>query len=89
MLTAEARVETERAGRYLDQLCRHAQQMGRHPRCRQDPHDGADAHRPPAVHDVEWSDTDATVRLSLGRWTLWATQDALVMRIEADTEEDL
>jgi hypothetical protein len=30
MLTAEAQVETERPGRYLVQLCRHASQMGQH-----------------------------------------------------------
>lgn len=89
MLTAEARVETERSSRYLDQLCRHAQQMGRHPHYRQGARGGADTHRRPAVHHVEWTDTDGTVRLSLGRWTLRATPDALVMRAEAATEEDL
>ncbi|MGW4108252.1 DUF2218 domain-containing protein [Streptomyces sp. NPDC004976] len=89
MLTAEARVETERASRYLGQLCRHAQQMGRHPYYRQGTRGGTDTHRPPAVHHVEWTDTDGTVRLSLGRWTLRATPGALVMRVEAATEEDL
>ncbi|EGX61061.1 MULTISPECIES: DUF2218 domain-containing protein [Streptomyces] len=89
MLTAEARVETERASRYLDQLCRHAQQMGRHPHYRQDAHGGADTRRHPAVHHVEWSDTDGTVRTSLGRWTLQATPDALVLHVEAANEEKL
>ncbi|MDX3308148.1 DUF2218 domain-containing protein [Streptomyces sp. ME08-AFT2] len=89
MLTAEARVETERASRYLDQLCRHAEQMGRHPHYRQGARGGTDTHRPPVVHHVEWTDTDGTVRLSLGRWTLRATPDALVMHVEAATEEDL
>ena len=41
------------------------------------------------MHHVEWSDTEGTVRLSLGRWTLRATPDALVMRVEAATEEGL
>lgn len=85
MSTAEARVETARAARYLDQLCRHVQQMGRHPHCRP----GGGAHRPPQVHDVEWSDTQGSVRLSLGLWILRATPDALMVRIEADSEEDL
>lgn len=89
MLTAEARVETERASRYLDQLCRHAQQMQRHPHYRQGAHDGTDTHRRPSVHHVEWTDTDGTVRLSLGRWTLRATPAALVMNVEAAAEEDL
>ncbi|WP_328478491.1 DUF2218 domain-containing protein [Streptomyces sp. NBC_00377] len=85
MPTDEARVETDRASRYLGQLCRHVQQMGDHP------HYGRDGgvHRPPQVHDVEWSDTEGTAHLSLGLWTLQATPDALVLRIEADTEEDL
>ncbi|NGO09020.1 DUF2218 domain-containing protein [Streptomyces sp. HC44] len=89
MLTAEARVETERASRYLDQLCRHAQQMKGHPHYRQGGHDGDDTHRRPSVQHVEWTDTDGTVRLSLGRWTLRATPDALVLHVEATTEEDL
>lgn len=85
MPTAEARVETDRASRYLDQLCRHIQQMGHHPHYRP----GGGAHRPPQVHGVEWSDTQGSVRLSLGLWTLQATPDALMVRIEADSEEDL
>ena len=89
MLTAEARVETERASRYLDQLCRHAQQMGRHPHYRPRAHGDGDTHRPPEVHHVAWSDTGGTVRLSLGQWTLRATPDALVLHVEAANEEDL
>ena len=30
MLTAEARVETDRPGRYLTQLCQHLSNRGRH-----------------------------------------------------------
>ena len=89
MLTAEARVETERASRYLVQLCRHAQQMGRHSHYRARPHSSGDAHRAPEVHHVEWTDTHGTVRVSLGQWTMQATADALTLRAEADTEEDL
>ena len=89
MPTAEARVETERASRYLDQLCRHARQMGRHPHYRPRAHGDGDTHRPPEVHHVEWSDTGGTVRLSLGQWTLQATPNALVLHVEAANEEDL
>ncbi|WP_189844462.1 DUF2218 domain-containing protein [Streptomyces umbrinus] len=89
MPTAEARVETDRASRYLVQLCRHAQQMGRHTHYRPRAHGGGDTHRPPEVHDVEWSNTRGTVRLSLGQWTLEATPEALVLRAEAATEENL
>ncbi|MFD4605437.1 DUF2218 domain-containing protein [Streptomyces sp. NPDC058464] len=89
MPTAEARVETERASRYLVQLCRHAQQMGRHPHYGTRNHDAADTHRPPEVHDVQWSDTHGTVRVSLGRWTMQADEGTLTLRAEADNEEDL
>jgi hypothetical protein len=89
MLIAEARVETERASRYLVQLCGHAQQMGRRPHHRPRVHGGGDTHRPPEVHDVEWSDTHGTVRLSLGQWTMRATPEVLVLRAEALDEEDL
>ncbi|MEU6141126.1 DUF2218 domain-containing protein [Streptomyces sp. NPDC047081] len=85
MPTAEARVETERASRYLGQLCRHTQQMGRHPHYGQ----GGGSHRFPQVHDADWSDTHGTVRMSLGQWTLQATPDALVLRIEAANQADL
>lgn len=89
MFTAEARVETERASRYLAQLCRHAQQMSRAPHYRPRAHGDGDTHRPPEVHHVECSDTEGTVRLSLGQWTLRATPDALVLHVEAGNEEDL
>ncbi|HEY1915057.1 MAG TPA: DUF2218 domain-containing protein [Streptosporangiaceae bacterium] len=32
MLTAEARIETDRPGRYLAQFCHHASEMSQHPR---------------------------------------------------------
>ena len=31
MLTAEARIETDRPGRYLTQICQHLSNQGRHP----------------------------------------------------------
>lgn len=90
MLTAEARVETDRASRYLDQLCRHTQQMGQHPHYGSRAHGGGSrTHRPPEVHDVEWSETRGTVRLSLGQWVLQAIPEALVLRVEAADEDDL
>lgn len=89
MPIAEARVETDRASRYLVQIARHAQQMGRHANYRPRAHSGGDTHTPPEVRHAEWSDTHGTVRLSLGRWTMRATADTLTLRAEADNEEDL
>ncbi|MER6357217.1 DUF2218 domain-containing protein [Streptomyces sp. NPDC001634] len=86
MPTAEARIATDRASRYLVQLCRHADMMVRM------------RHRPPARHGgrqmpdvrhVEWSDTHGTVRFAEGQWTLDASSDALTVHVEADDEETL
>ena len=87
MLTAEAQVETERPGRYLVQLCRHASQMGQHLRQQPRTHDGGDA--PPEVQHVEWSDTYGIVRLSWGQWTMQTSPDTLTLRAEANDEENL
>src|SRR5215204_6942077 len=87
MLTAQAQVETERPGRYLVQLCRHASQMGQHLHQRPHTHDGGDA--PPEVQDVEWSNTYGIVRLSWGQWTMQTTPDTLTLRAEATDEENL
>jgi hypothetical protein len=87
MLTAEARVETDRPSRYLAQLCRHASQMGRHLRHR--PHAHADGGAPPEVRHVEWSDTDGIVDFEWGRCVMRATPDTLILRAEAADEESL
>jgi hypothetical protein len=87
MLTAEARIETERPSRYLVQLCRHANQMGKSLRHRPRAHDGGGT--PPEVRHVEWSDTYGIVTSNLGQWTMRATSDSLTLRAEADNEECL
>ncbi|MCA1706593.1 MAG: DUF2218 domain-containing protein [Actinobacteria bacterium] len=89
MLSAEAHVETERASRYLIQLCRHARQMGQHRPHRPRTHDGTDTQTPPEVRHVEWSDTYGIVSLSVGRLTMQATPDTLTLHAEATTEEKL
>jgi hypothetical protein len=87
MLTAEAHVETERPSRYLVQLCRHAGQMGGHRHRRPRIHGGGDA--PPEVRHVEWSDSHGVVHLSLGQWTMRATENTLALRVDAADEEAL
>lgn len=89
MLSAEAHVETERASRYLIQLCRHARQMGQHRPHRPRTHDGTGTQTPPEVRYVEWSDTYGLVSLNMGQWTMQATPDTLTLHAEATTEEDL
>ena len=87
MYTAETQIETERPSRYLVQLCRHANQMHQHLRHRPRRHaDGAEA---PEVRQVEWSETDGTVHLNCGKWTMRASANTLTVCAEASTEEDL
>ena len=87
VFASAARVETDRAGRYLVQLCTHATKMGEHlPRLRANATAG---HVPAAVQHVEWSDADGTMIFGLGRCTLHATTDALILRLEAANEENL
>lgn len=89
MLSAEAHVETERASRYLIQLCRHARQMGQHRPDRPHTHDGTDTQTPPEVRHVECSDTYGIVSLSVGQWTMQATPDTLTLHAKATIEENL
>ena len=75
MLIAEARVETERAGRYLVQLCRHIDKAGwAHPQLRA---------------QVEWSDDRGVISLDRGRCTLRALPGVLTLRAEAPDEDTL
>jgi hypothetical protein len=75
MLTAEARVNTERSTRYLVQLCRHVHLVAqRHPQLQ--------AH-------VEWSDDRGVISFGWGRCTLRADPGVLTLRAEAPDEERL
>src|SRR5258708_16833451 len=85
MPTAEARIQTERPGRYLAQLCRHASQTGKHTRHRPRPLDGGD--QAPEVQHVEWTDTYGVVSMSWGQWTIQASPDTLPVRAQAADEE--
>ena len=86
MPIVNAAIPTDRAGRYLAQLCRHLSQMSR---MRYRPGTGHGSRKPPAVEDVDWSDTAGTIRFSHGTCTLRATADALALRIDAEDEDTL
>jgi hypothetical protein len=88
MPTAEARVPTDRAGRYLVQLCRHASRVGQHRGHRPHPHGGGGG-APFEVRHVAWSDTVGTVRFGRGRCVLHATEEALLLVVDADDEGSL
>jgi hypothetical protein len=87
MLTAEARVPTDRASRYLVQFCRHASHMGQPRGHRSRPHGGGGA--PPEVRHVAWSDTLGTVRFGCGHCVLQATEDTLILSVDAADEDNL
>ena len=88
MLTAEARVETTRASRYLVQFCKHADSMSGHRG--HGMHLGeALAHRDVQVH-AEWSDARGVVTFSpWGQCTITADEAWLIFRVEANDEENL
>jgi hypothetical protein len=89
MPTSEAHIPTERPSRYLVQLCRHVDQMGRSLLHRPRNHFGGAAHAPPEVRHVEWSETHGTVNFGWGQCTMETAQDMLMLRAEAADEENL
>jgi hypothetical protein len=79
--TAQTRIPTDRAGRYLVQLCQHLNQISGHAR------HGAGGGPPPIRH-VEWSDSHGVIEFASGQCTLDATGDALTIDLAAaDTDE--
>ena len=88
MISAEGRVATARADRYLDQLCRHLGQMRHMPRGPAARHAGSGAGMP-EVRSVERSGSRGSVRFAEGAWTLIATPDALLLRVDAVDERAL
>ncbi len=97
MVTAEARIETERPSRYLVQLCQHISNistMGRKVRhLRDGPRmhvaDQTQAPGRPEVPHVEWSQTRGAVSFGGGKLTMEASPGALTLRAEADGEGSL
>ncbi|GAA4602293.1 DUF2218 domain-containing protein [Actinoallomurus liliacearum] len=86
MPASQADVPTNRAGRYLAQLCGHGARMtsltlrGGHG------HGGGVASTP---RHAEWSETDGVIEFDRGRCTLHATGDGLLLRVEADDQQQL
>jgi len=83
MLTAEARVQTANASRYLGQLCSHATKFSHRLRHL---HGGGAR---PEILGVDWTDTHGTLDLSWGKCTLDADPATLTVRVDAEDEENL
>ena len=75
MLISEAAVTTDRARRYLGQLCRHLEAIAQA--------------RPQMPVRVEWSDDTGLITLGGARCTLQAGAGALTLRAEAPDEQSL
>lgn len=90
MLTAEADIKTEHAARYLARLCGHAGKMGTagH-RLGHRPAAHARGDGPPEVRQVACSETEGTVSLNWGQWTMRALPGRLAVRAEAADEQSL
>lgn len=90
MPTAEARIATDRAARYLAQLCQHAAAVtrpGAHAH-----HSGGEDHAGMAVEAVEaqWSGTRGVIAFApYGSCTLEAGESELLVRAEAADEAGL
>lgn len=80
MPAATAHVTTDRAGRYLAQLCKHTGRMGLGTlhRAHRGGHTG-----PPVPVRTEWSGAEGTVDFGWGRCLLRAGPDGLALRAEA------
>jgi hypothetical protein len=89
VLTAQTRITTDRAGRYLVQLCQHLNQISGHARHRGASHGGAShGGARPQIRHVEWSDSHGVIEFASGQCTLDATGDALTIDLAAaDTDE--
>ena len=90
MPTAEADIRTEHAARYLARLCGHAAKMGPagHRVGHRRPSHASGA-EPPEVRRVDCADTEGTVSLNWGQWTMRALPGRLAVRAEAADEEGL
>ena len=91
MPTAEARIRTDRASRYLTQLCKHATRMpALAPGHRRDHRDGHDETRAMAIpRHAECSGTEGRIAYDQGRCTLRATSEELILVAEADDQRQL
>jgi hypothetical protein len=84
MYTAETRVTTDRATRYLAQLCEHLSAIGQSGPSQADRHIG-----PGNAPTVECTTDHGLVRIGDAQFTMDATPDALALRAEAPDQAEL
>jgi hypothetical protein len=81
---ARTDVSTDRAGRYLVQLCEHLNQIGDHRHGTM-----ADSSGPPEVRRVEWTEDYGVISFPAGLCILDAEDDSLTITLAADDLDDL
>ncbi|WP_292065737.1 DUF2218 domain-containing protein [Mesorhizobium sp.] len=89
MHTAEAHVSTDQASRYITQLCRHAGKMGQHPGMGHPSRSHNAEGAPPPVLHADWSNATGTIHFGEGHCILRASDNMLLLRVEAITESAL
>jgi hypothetical protein len=87
MLSEQTRVGTDRAGRYLAQLCEHLHQLTARPGMHGPAgrHDGG----PPDPRRVEWTADRGVIVFERATFTLTAAAHELTLRVEAEEAQDL
>ena len=85
---AQARVPTDRASRYLEQLCSHLSQISGHAgdHAHQAQHGPSDQ---PRIVTVGWTENRGVITFDRGAIRLHATGDALEVLVEAQGESAL
>lgn len=84
MLTAEAQVTTDRAARYLAQLCEHGRHVGHQRLHRSRPHDAG-----AQLQHAEWADSHGVLTFDVGLCTLDATEHSLIVHVAAEDADSL
>ena len=87
MFSEQTSVATDRAGRYLAQLCEHLEQLTARPGM----HGAAGRHGggPADLRRVEWTADHGVVVFERATFTLTAAAHELTLRVEADEVQDL
>ena len=85
MSTAQIRIPTTRASRYLTQLWQHLNQISGRPRHRGPSHTG----RPPQLRRVEYDDSHGVIEFASGTCILRAASNELTIDLAAADANDL
>lgn len=89
MPIAEGNVPTDRASRYLEQICEHLAELRHHSAGRHGAHNDGVDRQPPEVLRVEHNDVQGVVTFSFGQCTLDASDTGLAVLLAAEDDDSL